>query len=336
VAYCDSSVSPDDVKSIQLIHNWPGFGGNATKEKVPSQIAYGNFDDGENELWGGLIPPGVPRQVWLKLRLDEPNNRQGIRQLWHVLTGGMNNLDLADDDSSDSSDDNPPSYPGKQPVDMIADYLRAVNAHVLTVLTAQFSDAMLRTMAIEVVVTVPAVWSDKAKHLTFKAVREAGFGPYDFEVSMVTEPEAAATWALKALKAESGRDDIKVCDIGVLKHNSTDGVHRLQTTLCFVMQAVEQVRTFLLQLGCPSEFLVDLISYKVRSVYPHFHVEEAAIGTGTGAHNSTFGNLSNILKGLSVGQLISIKASRNGSKRGLGKQTTNGLRKKGLCRAAGL
>jgi len=124
----------------------------------------------------------------------------------------MDNLALGDDDSSNPGDDNPPSYSGKQPVDMITDYLRAVNAHVLTALTAQFSDAMLSSMDFEVVATVPAVWSDKAKALTLKAVKEAGFGPYNFEVSMVAEPEAAATWALKALKTEAGKNDIQVCD----------------------------------------------------------------------------------------------------------------------------
>ncbi|KAF8541822.1 hypothetical protein BDD12DRAFT_803390 [Trichophaea hybrida] len=246
VAYCDSSVNPDEVKSIQLIHNWPGTGSNATKEKVPSQIAYGNFDDDETELWGDLIPPNVPRQTWLKLRLDEPKPRLCIHQMWGVLSG-MDSLEIADNNDSDS-EDNPPSYPGKQPVDMISDYLKAVNTHVVTVLTAQYTDAILKTMDFEVVVTVPAVWSDKAKALTLKAVKEAGFGPYEFHVSMVTEPEAAATWALKALKAEAGKNDIKVGDNFVLC-DAGGGT-------------------------------VDLISYKVRSVHPHFQVQEAAIGTG--------------------------------------------------------
>jgi hypothetical protein len=195
-------MNSEDVNSIQLVHNWPGTSGNATKEKVPSQIAYGNFQDGETKLWGGMIPPNVPRHVWLKLRLDEANLQHELH-LWHFLQGGMESLDL----ESEEDDDNPPSYPGKRPVDMITDYLRGVNNHVVKVLEQQFTSSLLRTMTFEVVVTVPAVWSDRAKDLTFKAVKGAGFGSYEFQVSMIAEPEAAAIYALKALKAEEAGSD---------------------------------------------------------------------------------------------------------------------------------
>jgi len=204
-------VNPDDVNTIQIVHNWPGPSGNATKEKVPSQIAYGSFQDGETELWGGSIPPNVPRHVWLKLRLDEVILLDEL-QLWRLLHGGMESLAIG----SPEDNDNPPCPPGKRPVDMITDYLRSVNNHVVKVLEQQFTSSLLRTMAFEVVVTVPAVWSDRAKDLTFKAVKEAGFGSYEFQVSMIAEPEAAAIYTLKALKAEeAGRDEPSDSDIQV-------------------------------------------------------------------------------------------------------------------------
>ncbi|KAF8249042.1 actin-like ATPase domain-containing protein [Wilcoxina mikolae CBS 423.85] len=244
-AYSDSSLSPDDVHSIQIVHEWPGTGSNTTKEKVPSQIAYGNFHDGETEAWGFLIPPNVKRHSWLKLRLDKAIEWPEL-QFWRFITGGIENLDLGE--KEDDSDDNPPAPPGKRPVDMITDYLRGVNNHAIKCLEKQFGTPLLKTMAFEVVVTVPAVWSDRAKDLTYKAVGQAGFGSYKFQMSMVTEPEAAAVYTLKALKAETGGSSIQVGD---------------QFVLCDAGGGT-----------------VDIISYKVCSVSPHFQVEEAAIGTG--------------------------------------------------------
>jgi hypothetical protein len=111
---------------------------------------------------------------------------------------------------------------------MITNYLRGVNNHVVKVLEQQFTSSLLRTMAFEVVVTVPAVWSDRAKDLTFKAVKGAGFGSYEFQVSMIAEPEAAAIYTLKALKAEeagSRRDEPNDSDIQVGDSATPERIH---------------------------------------------------------------------------------------------------------------
>jgi len=79
-----------------------------------------------------------------------------------------------------------------------------------------------------------------------------------------------------------------------------------------VMQAGERVQVVLLHLWFHSDCLVDLISYEVRSVHPHFHVQEAAVGTGTRTQNFPLYYPSDFLKGLSAVQLLSTKTSRNG------------------------
>ena len=213
MAFCDSSVDPNDVNSITVVHNWPGTSGNATKEKVPSEIAYGNFKDGETELWGGSIPPNAARHVWLKLRLDEATQREEL-DLFNQLSHHIESLDI---ENQDPCDDNPPDPPGKQPVDMITDYLRGVNSHVLRVLNQRHTPSLLRSMAFEVVVTVPAVWSDRAKDLTFKAVTRAGFGEHEFQISMVAEPEAAAIYVMKDLGMGVRGGGIQVRDIATPK-----------------------------------------------------------------------------------------------------------------------
>jgi molecular chaperone DnaK (HSP70) len=45
----------------------------------------------------------------------------------------------------------------------------------------------------ETIITVPAVWSDKAKSDTLQCAHRAGFGQLD-KLRMITEPEAAAVY----------------------------------------------------------------------------------------------------------------------------------------------
>ncbi|PVH80873.1 putative heat shock 70 kDa protein 12A [Cadophora sp. DSE1049] len=62
------------------------------------------------------------------------------------------------------------------------------------------------------VLTVPAVWSDKAKDTTVKAAKQAGLHP----LALIKEPEAAAMYTLHMLrdKALSIGDAFVICDAG--------------------------------------------------------------------------------------------------------------------------
>jgi len=196
-----------------LIHNWPGKSQNATNEKVPSQVAYGSFAEGRTYEWGNRIPPRAERQVWTKLQLDEGQKREELKMLLALLSGNLENMSIG---GSGEDDDNPPLYPGKQPQDVVADFLTGVNEHVVQTLIKQFSHRLLSTLQIEIVITVPAVWSDRAKDLTFQAVGKAGLGEFKYSTSMIAEPEAAAIYTLKSLKGGASGDDIQVGDHFVL------------------------------------------------------------------------------------------------------------------------
>ncbi|KAJ4360578.1 uncharacterized protein N0V89_001144 [Didymosphaeria variabile] len=201
-----------------------------TKEKVPSEIAY--LPDGIK--WGGLILPHVQRNMWTKLELDAP--RQGeaeaIRQELALLTimGG-------------------PAQ--KTPVEIVADYLGQVKNHLIKNLDNQYGPKLWRTLPITLVITVPAVWSDSAKHKTLEAVFKAGFNatyfPHLRHTVTTTEPEAAAIYTIKSLRGTSQDaqlhvgDGFVVCDMG-------GGT-------------------------------VDLISYRVAELEPTI-VEEVTMGTG--------------------------------------------------------
>lgn len=56
----------------------------------------------------------------------------------------------------------------------------------------------MRTMDLEYILTVPAVWSDKAKHNTLMAAHQGGI-PVG-KVKLLSEPEAAAVYAIQTIQ----------------------------------------------------------------------------------------------------------------------------------------
>ncbi|KAH7380827.1 hypothetical protein BKA64DRAFT_749560 [Cadophora sp. MPI-SDFR-AT-0126] len=214
--------------NIQCIDDWPGQPGNASNQKVPSEVAYSNGFE-----WGNKIQQKSHRVAWTKLLLDETQKEK--REML------MRDLEL---ERSHTLSEKSHNDLIKEPVDIISDFLGGVRKHVETALEIRFG-SILRNLRREVVITVPAVWSDKAKNQTYKAVCNAGFNTE--KISMITEPEAAAIYALRELEdgpfnnIKSG-DHFVVCDAG-------GGT-------------------------------VDIITYRVDSVEPAFVIKEAVVGTG--------------------------------------------------------
>jgi len=124
----------------------------------------------------------------------------------------------------------------------VADYLGALYIHTLETLSRRWGERFVKEAKIQVVLTVPAVWSDKAKQATLQAAERAGMGKVA-ELLIVSEPEAAAVYTLKAIQPNvlNEGDNFIVCDAG-------GGT-------------------------------VDLIAYKVVGLNP-LRVEESAVGTG--------------------------------------------------------
>ncbi|GIJ83087.1 hypothetical protein Asppvi_001605 [Aspergillus pseudoviridinutans] len=128
----------------------------------------------------------------------------------------------------------------KEPVDVARDYLQLLVNAAKETLRRRFGNA-LDSMEIRYVLTVPAVWTDKAKNMTLTAATDAGISALD--VTLVSEPEAAALSCLNTIQPntiENG-DVVIICDAG-------GGT-------------------------------VDLISYRVKSVNP-LELMEVTEGTG--------------------------------------------------------
>ncbi|KAL5344946.1 hypothetical protein ACLOAV_009899 [Pseudogymnoascus australis] len=86
---------------------------------------------------------------------------------------------------------------GKDPVSVASDYLRELLAVVKGTQTRRLGETYVRSAKFRIVLTVPAVWSDKAKDATLRAA-EDGLG--DHQLIMISEPEAAALHTLRAIQ----------------------------------------------------------------------------------------------------------------------------------------
>jgi hypothetical protein len=202
VSFCETSVGNDDrEKAIQIVHDWPAQHTKiGTKEKVPSEVTYQK----EGLLWGFMIPPNVQRHMWTKLELENRpvGEAAKIQQETSSTALGLH----------------------KQPVDIIADYLSQIKAHLMQNLDQRYGKELWRTLPITLVVTMPAVWSDKTKARTRQAVDKAGFNTTQFpglnEILDATEPECAAIYTIHSLRDTvhdtkfSTGDRFIVCDMG--------------------------------------------------------------------------------------------------------------------------
>jgi molecular chaperone DnaK (HSP70) len=104
---------------------------------------------------------------------------------------------------------------GKSINDAVADYLTALRLHTMETMTRRYGQSFTDRIPVEWVLTVPAVWSDGAKHATLEAAEKAGMGQTG-GVKMISEPEAAAVYTLKAIQPNhlTVGDNFIVCDAG--------------------------------------------------------------------------------------------------------------------------
>lgn len=156
-----------------------------TSQKVPTICSY----DGKNIKWGyqtdQSIHPGKEQRLiqGVKLLLDES-------QEFRYAPAAKSQEIIKD--------------LKKTPMEVAGDYLGKLVAHAQDVLKRRFSTA-LQTMDLEYVLTVPAVWSDKAKDLTLQAAHRAGISPGS--LGLLSEPEAAAVCAIQTIQPNT----ISVC-----------------------------------------------------------------------------------------------------------------------------
>lgn len=215
--------TPDDV---EIIKTWPG-GNGITSDKVPTEISY--------ELPAGAAPGTAPTVKWGFQFKPEESRLRCIKLFLdrsQKLPFYVSPLETAAQLKRFN----------KTVVDAVSDYLTQIYKHTMDTLTRRYGESFMASTKVDFVLTCPAVWSDAAKNTTLQAAERAGMGAKS-QIQMISEPEAAAVYTLKAIQPNHLKigDNFIVCDGG-------GGT-------------------------------VDLIAYKIVSLKP-LQVEESAVGTG--------------------------------------------------------
>ncbi|KAK0619194.1 hypothetical protein B0T14DRAFT_566081 [Immersiella caudata] len=228
VAYAHSEVP--DPNRIAVITKWPGAG-TQTRPKVPTEI--GTLPSGKRG-WGWQLRAGMKRFGGFKLLLDPKAGDKAYNDEQLLLT-----LDPGDPSARSQLRE------GESATDMATEYLALIYEEVMTALGRRFPNS-LGGLKIKFIITTPAMWSRAAQHNTLMAARAAGFGsrPQD-HLEPVTEPEAAACYAMKEVNVSEGQvacisdsaswqpdRQIIICDAG-------------GGTVDLVTYAIDQVHPFL-------------------------------------------------------------------------------------------
>ncbi|VDC04739.1 unnamed protein product [Peniophora sp. CBMAI 1063] len=200
VAYGSSRIASGQV---QQILNWPGS--SETFRKVPTCLLYD--EHGSVIAWGlpakqaANIGPGQTKCEWFKLFLEPKTLR----------------------DQTEVDPRLPPLPRGKQPLDVIVDFLSCLWEYAKERITAEIG-AVADLDSADVWLTVPAAWDAKGCELMRDAAIRAGLvqsaraGDYNWRerLRIITEPEAAAVHCVQMtdLHKLKPSQTFMICDAG--------------------------------------------------------------------------------------------------------------------------
>jgi len=188
IAYVFTGSGESDPHSVT---DWPGEDRNPPK--TPTLIEY-DSQDKRSFIWGAKVDRTSTNRIeGIKLLLD-PSQPQPL----YMPQSQSTKKALA--------------AIGKPPIDVATDYIGALYTHAYQQIEAAFPKDYVQMQQKKFVLTVPAVWSDKAKDATLRAAKNAGIYP----ITLIKEPEAAALYTLHYLKDRAlvVGDAFVLCDAG--------------------------------------------------------------------------------------------------------------------------
>ncbi|KAK5661328.1 hypothetical protein OQA88_11223 [Cercophora sp. LCS_1] len=180
-------------EEIRVIQQWPR---NTTANKVPSDISYSPSLVRGCQQWGYDIDDHSRVIKWTKLALEETQDRTTELKKLASLLWEMRHVELTEEMYINN---NMPRHLSKTPEDIVTDYLDKIAEKAYDEICTIGRNIPQR-IPIDMVVTHPAKWSDRALNSTFRAIRST-FNEDRFarirHVSFVTEPEACAHYTLR-------------------------------------------------------------------------------------------------------------------------------------------
>ncbi len=167
-------------------------------EKVSSDIAY---DEQGQAHCGFDIPEDLQRLKWVKLLLETNTSNENLHKATevHATAKALKRL-------------------GKTATEVVSDYLKWLWKNVeYRICERQAITSLSHVAAVTVVMTVPAMWSDKARDNTVRAAELAGIAEGKRQLRFLNEPEAAAISELRT-RLTTGQiragDCVIICDAG--------------------------------------------------------------------------------------------------------------------------
>lgn len=192
-------------KKVTVVRTWPDQEGTPN-DKIPTLLSYNSSPP----HWGASVAPrDKPRAAYFKLGLQGNLTSVYPNRAYSTSPSSLMGGYLMDHNWRH------PDLPHKKAVDFTADYLTHIVQYVLKeVLPLHFDEEFLRNQQLSYVITVPAIWSDRAKELTCQAAVRAGIARR--KVMLITEPEAAALYCATLCSDMNLRqgDMFLVCDAG--------------------------------------------------------------------------------------------------------------------------
>ncbi|KAF4335273.1 hypothetical protein FBEOM_10923 [Fusarium beomiforme] len=172
-------------EEIELVTSWDSELNHCSDvEKAPTQLLY---DDNKNTSWSYSIPADKDALKWFKLLLldkdDVPADisiSSQLLQAQHLLNGIK-----------------------KDPVDVIACFLRKIWNHAIDSIRRRIGTELLQKSRFHVVITLPVIWPPYAQQRMKQAATASGIldarSCGETKLRFISEPEAAALATIKDL-----------------------------------------------------------------------------------------------------------------------------------------
>ncbi|CZR67541.1 uncharacterized protein PAC_17440 [Phialocephala subalpina] len=177
----------------KIIRVWPDS--VQTTEWVPTTIEY-DEDDPTSYKWGYQLEDDERKHEWFKLGLNPTLQLTGLAQKYKSHTAR-------------------PMVRGEECERLVTDYLKGLKGHAEQYVRDEWGPEIVpKNRKPQYIITVPAVWSEKAQATIRQCAESAGMGNRN-NIQTITELEAAGIYALKSMKLSLKVDDTFVlCDAG--------------------------------------------------------------------------------------------------------------------------
>ncbi|KAK4678703.1 hypothetical protein QC764_310090 [Podospora pseudoanserina] len=180
-------------EDIKVITAWPP---KEEQEKVPSQLSYSVTPKGCAQ-YGYDIDDNSLVLKKTKIQLEAMGTRLDELRTLSELLKELRDLDLSEEEVIENGI---PEHLAKEPEEIVKDYLNEVAEKTEKIITTELGRHVLSNVAIDLAVTHPAIWSDRALNSTYRAVRAAfnhDLFPKLENISFVSEPVACAHFTLR-------------------------------------------------------------------------------------------------------------------------------------------